>query len=117
MITQLECGRERVINSPNPSEKPVGILTTPAVRSSVLCITRKSSAPPAQPCCDPGSARIRDPFGSEEGRGRVARARVPSGELPSVSYSTEGFPGGNQAGMTALTLLTLGVSKRLQRLY
>ena len=117
VITQLECGRERVINFPTPSQKPVGILMTPAVRSSVLCIIQKNGAPPAQPCCNAGCSRTGDRFGSEEGRGGAARARVPSAELPSVSYSTDGFLKGNQAGMTALTLLTLWVSKRLQQLY
>lgn len=117
VITQLECGRERVINFPTPSEKPVGILMTPAIRSSVLCIIQKSGAPPAQPCCNVGCARIRDQFGSEEGRGGAARARVPSAELSSVSYSTDGFLTGNRAGMTALTLLSLWVTERSQQLY
>ncbi|XP_052629437.1 lipase maturation factor 1 isoform X1 [Harpia harpyja] len=79
---------------------------TPAIRSSVLCIIQKSGAPPAQPCCNVGCARIRDQFGSEEGRGGAARARVPSAELSSVSYSTDGFPKGNQAGWESQLLET-----------
>lgn len=108
MITQLECGWETVINSPNTSEKPVGILTTPVIRLSVLCIIQKSGALPAQRCCDTVWAQIWDRFSGEEGWGDAVRVNVPSAELPSVSYSTDGFPKGKQAGMTAPTLLMLG---------
>lgn len=38
VITQLECGRESMINSLAPSEKPVGTLMTSAIRSLLFSI-------------------------------------------------------------------------------
>lgn len=92
---------------------PVGILMTPAIRSSILCIVLQSGTPPAQPCSGLWACPHWDWFGSEEGWGGAARVKCHLQSSLHVLQHRR-IPRGNWGGVTARTLLRTWGSKRLQ---